>query len=1224
MAESLLSQVNATLREGRFAEAAALAERAILGGGLEARELAELSNALGTARAQAGDVEAAERAYLASVAADGSLYKPHANLANLYAKRSQIDAAVACLEEAVRLAPDAARLWARLGQLLAERGALPAAAAAMTRAVELEESTPHRIVLARILLGLDRPVSVLSVLEGRDLAADPGGIAIFIEALAKARDPRLGEALASAAASPMPAETAQRLAELALQAGLFDRALQLARSARSQASPQNDGPVLLEAAALEASGDPLQAIELLQRAFDASPSIARVTTLAEIALRSGARARSPGTFEAARVLFRDSPDVLVAWGGYARAQGDFDAAHAAFEQAHQLAPDHPAALLGLGVAEATIAPGPRAIELLERAVRAAPEDPSPYSALLFAELHAGVWSNEERLERHRQFGRRFGHVGRRSPSILTDRSDRALRVGYLSADFRDHAVAKFLEGVLAAHDRAAIEVFLYGSVARPDAVTERFRALGTYRDISRLQLRQAADRIAADSLDVLVSIDGHTAASRVRVLAARPAPVQVSFLGYPASLGLDCIDARITDAIADPDGADALYTERLFRLPQTAWCFTPGAAPEPTREPTDAAVVFSSFNRSAKVSDAFLECVRRILQAVPTSRFAIKCPTAGSRLFRARVGAALREAASRVDFLPWAPDTSTHLAAYRRVDIALDTFPYAGTTTTAEALFMGVPVVTLAGKAHVERVGASMLDAVGLGDLVATSEDEYVDRAVRIAQDDARRRSLRGGLRQLMKSTPLGDPVRFARSLEACLREIVETVSRRPPPAGTRIVETDLGVRIVVPDSLDTITTFVIPEQKRWFEDEVPFVRKLLEPGETVVDVGANLGVYTLEAAKLVGPSGKVIAFEPSSSTAGMLRASVSENALTNVTVHQVALGGREGEANLLIAASPELSQLGSGQGPSEVVPIKTLRGFERDVAGVRFLKLDAEGSEKDILEAAGDIVAREGPVVMFELRHANRINTDLIGVFPRLGFDVYRLCPGPCLLVPAPELESLDTFCLNLFAVRPDRAAELEARGMLARRAGDASPASDAEVAAWAASRPLLHALGLHRRVGDTRGLRHWLRSRNVELSPPERYAALLAAEAEATAALQQSGTPAAHLTLVRVLLELGERARAVALTRELLRGGPYEVPDRAFACPLEGYDEQVAFAPERLYIAQGLEVLITRGAFSSFYQRAGILESFRAFYAAGGESAAVDERLGLLLARAESRAWG
>jgi predicted O-linked N-acetylglucosamine transferase (SPINDLY family) len=284
-----------------------------------------------------------------------------------------------------------------------------------------------------------------------------------------------------------------------------------------------------------------------------------------------------------------------------------------------------------------------------------------------------------------------------------------------------------------------------------------------------------ANLISEDRIDVLVDLAGHTAFGRLPVFARKPAPVQLTWLGYPDTTGIAAIDYRLTDAVCDPAGAEARHTERLLRIPDLFLCYQPPAdAPEVSpRETAPEEVVFCSFNTLEKVNARTIAAWAAILRGLSGSRLLIKADilkheAAARRLRESFAAHGIDEA--RLELVPWAEDRATHLDMYGRADIALDTFPYNGTTTTCEAMWMGVPVVTLAGEAHMSRVGATLLTAAGLGDLVAGSAEAYVDAAVRLARDPERRRALRSSLRTALRASPLLDHAGFTRKLEASMR----------------------------------------------------------------------------------------------------------------------------------------------------------------------------------------------------------------------------------------------------------------------------------------------------------------------------------------------------------------------------------------------------------------------------------------------------------------------
>ncbi|MBJ6751684.1 O-linked N-acetylglucosamine transferase, SPINDLY family protein [Geomonas anaerohicana] len=362
-----------------------------------------------------------------------------------------------------------------------------------------------------------------------------------------------------------------------------------------------------------------------------------------------------------------------------------------------------------------------------------------------------------------------------------------IRVGYLSPDFRGHAVASFIEPVLAQHDRDRFEIFCYANVATPDATTARLQGLcDQWRDIHGMADHNAAALIAGDGIDILIDLAGHTAGSRLPVFCHRPAPIQVTWIGYPDTTGLKEMDYRITDALADPPGTDdRLHSEWLLRLPRTFCCYHPPAeAPELAPPPSsqNGHITFGSFNNLAKVTPEVIALWSRVLHAVKDSRLLLKAKPLADQGVRRRILDQFREqgvAAERIDLDQGQPGTREHLEQYQRVDIGLDTFPYNGTTTTCEALWMGVPVISFSGDRHCSRTGASLLTNCGLADLVTKSEAAFVDMARQVAHDRETLREFRAGARERMRRSPLLDAAGVTRELETALAELWAT-SRRP------------------------------------------------------------------------------------------------------------------------------------------------------------------------------------------------------------------------------------------------------------------------------------------------------------------------------------------------------------------------------------------------------------------------------------------------------------
>ena len=348
-----------------------------------------------------------------------------------------------------------------------------------------------------------------------------------------------------------------------------------------------------------------------------------------------------------------------------------------------------------------------------------------------------------------------------------------------SPDFCTHSVAFFIDPILAHHDRRHIEVTCYADVAVPDTTTTRLRTLAdSWRNTCRLTDAQVAEMVRADGIDILVDLAGHTADNRLLVFARKPAPVQVTYLGYPNTTGLQTVDYRLTDAWADAEELPNGYTEELVRLPHGFLRYAPPKeAPPvgrlPARE-TDY-VTFGSFNNLPKVNPGVVARWSEILLAVPNSRLLLKTKSFNDEATQERYfGLFAQNGVGRehLDFIGHTPSSREHLALYNQVDIGLDPFPYNGTTTTCEALWMGVPVITLAGEVHAGRVGVSLLSSVGLTELIADTADQYISLAVELAGNVNRLSSLRANLRGRVAASPLCDGQTFTHALEAAYRSM--------------------------------------------------------------------------------------------------------------------------------------------------------------------------------------------------------------------------------------------------------------------------------------------------------------------------------------------------------------------------------------------------------------------------------------------------------------------
>lgn len=485
-------------------------------------------------------------------------------------------------------------------------------------------------------------------------------------------------------------------------------------------------------------------------------------------------------FEQARQRQPDNPDAYFGLGRSLRRLNRHQAARASLERAVALLPEHPGALSELGAELAAWGRFAEGLAHLEQAVAVAPETPVFWSSLLFHLHYQPDLPAAELAARHRAWGERAESPLRPAWQAHANPVDaqRPLRVGFVSADFRRHPVGYFMVDLLAALDPERIRCVAYANQIFNDDLTERMRPyFAGWREVAWLSDEALAGQIRADGIDILVDLSGHTQGDRLAVFARRPAPVQVTYLGYFDTTGLTAMDYILGNPWLLPETERGLYTEQPWRLPGAHLCFSPaeiGVEVGPLPAGRNGHITFGCFNKIEKVNDRVIACWSRILQAVPGSRLFLKSKPLGD----AALADAVRErfaaqgiGAERLLLEGKSPHRE-YFQAHHRVDIALDPYPYNGGTTTVDALWMGVPVLALRGDRYVAHMSESLLQSVGLPEWVAVDEDDYVAKAVDFARDSAALADLRAGLRQRLLNSPLCDVAGFARNLEAAFRDM--------------------------------------------------------------------------------------------------------------------------------------------------------------------------------------------------------------------------------------------------------------------------------------------------------------------------------------------------------------------------------------------------------------------------------------------------------------------
>jgi protein O-GlcNAc transferase len=544
--------------------------------------------------------------------------------------------------------------------------------------------------------------------------------------------------------------------------------------------PENVDALHLLGHLLSLQGRPSEAIPLLERAVKLQPGSA------EIHFNLGNAYETQGLLNEALASLENALRLRPGFGAalnnlanIAKKLGMTDRAEACYRELTRLEPATARHFSDLGNNLLEQGRLDEAIACYQAALDVDPGFVGAHSNLLFAmNCHPG-YSPEQIANEHRRWGERHGRqLASALPPPVSDRTPhRRLRVGYVSPDFRNHPVFYLFEPVLRHHDPAQVDVYCYSDVARPDEYTRHLHGLCTnWRDVAGWPDDELARTIRRDRIDILVDLAGHTNDNRLLVFARKAAPIQITWIGYPNTTGLEAMDYRLTDSYADPPGAtEHLHTERLLRLPQIYVAFRPAEEsplPGPLPAVANRYVTFGSFNALSRVTPQMLELWSGILQRLPDSRLVmVSVPEGKTRTRLTELFAARGIATTRLDLFGRVP-FSRFLSLLQQVDIALDSFPYHGTSTTCHTLWMGVPLITLAGRNHASRVGVSMLSNLGLGRLIARTPEEYCGIALALAGDRDELARLRSQLRGMMANAPNTDGAALTRGLEHIYRKV--------------------------------------------------------------------------------------------------------------------------------------------------------------------------------------------------------------------------------------------------------------------------------------------------------------------------------------------------------------------------------------------------------------------------------------------------------------------
>jgi protein O-GlcNAc transferase len=740
---------------------------------------------LGVLAHQAGQLDIAADLIGRAIAVRADIPSFHNNLGNILKDQNRLNEAETRYRQALMLKPDYPEASNNLGVTLQSLGRLEDAATCCRRAVGLRPNYAEALFnLGNILKDQGKADDALAYFQkSMEIAPDADahtGVGDILQDQGKS-DEAITHYKSALALKP---DSPEALNGLGLSL--------VSRSRPDEAMPYYERAIILKPNSIEiihnlgnllvGRGKIDDAVALLMRGLALKPDSPAL--LHSLGLAFAAKERFDEAVEYYRRAIACDPAYWLSYcniGALLHSLGRVDESVAFLTDALALEPDSAHILNNLGATYKDTGNLDEAIKCFRRAIMCKPELAAvSYSNLLMTMVYTASIFPQELTATAREFGERIANPLLRARPLPCDADpERKLRIGYVSPDLRDHAVNYFLGPLIKLHDRKQFEVFAYSCNKTDDAVTSRLkRDFDHWRDIKTLNDDQAADLIEADQIDILVDLAGHTGDNRLLVFARKPAPIQVTWLGYPATTGMKAMDYRITDIHAEPVGmTEHLNTEMLWRLPEMFCCYqahvnSPAVIDHPPFE-DNGYVTFGCFNNFAKVTNPVLAAWAKIMAQTPESHLLLEIRGLESPQFRSEVEERLRRFGLPVDRILLEPrKRSNQFALYNRIDIALDPFPCAGGTTSMDTLWMGVPFVTLAGGHFVSRMGVTILTNAGMPELIATTIDEYVKLTTNLALDKDRLRGLRHNLQDRVAASPLMNQAAFTHNIEAAYRQM--------------------------------------------------------------------------------------------------------------------------------------------------------------------------------------------------------------------------------------------------------------------------------------------------------------------------------------------------------------------------------------------------------------------------------------------------------------------
>ncbi|MEO1022074.1 MAG: TDP-N-acetylfucosamine:lipid II N-acetylfucosaminyltransferase [Bacteroidota bacterium] len=854
----------------------------------------------------------------------------------------------------------------------------------------------------------------------------------------------------------------------------------------NQLDPKHAGVAYRIASIYKDQGDLNKADELFSIVLKLDPDY--VEAYAERAIIFGQKTEYDEAEKQLQTMLERAPDHLggkVELAEVYKRKGDYERAIGLYETLLSDQPNHAILLVNYALSLLEVGRFSESEANYLKALRINPDLKETYSNYLMGLHYNPKHSRSHIFEEHLKWDELFAlkHATDR-PVPSNKEPNKRLRIGFISGGFRRHPVGWMITSALEQLPDEEIEVFGYTTNSIVDTLTRRISEKCTkWTSVLGYSDQVIADLIRKDEIDILVELSGHSADNRLTMVTHNPVPITVKWVGgLFNTTGLESIDYLITDWQETPNGEEEFYTEKLVRMPDDYICFLPpDYAPETGELPfkENGYITFGCFNNPTKLNDTLLEQWADIMGQVPNSRLMLKSKQYNSEIFRQSViqrFTALGIEEERVLF----EGESAHdvlLAAYNKVDIALDPRPYSGGLTTCEALWMGVPVITYPGETFAGKHAATHLKTAGFEDWIQNDWEGYVNKVVELAHNPEQLANYRSTLREAVQQSPLVDAERFGRHLANAFRAmwlqwiegkeqhsstwaqpidvsslesfnlsfepVSEAIAQPKDPSeqgvsltksdkNALLVETETGTRALLPDHPDSLTTYVWKEQHRWLDWEVNLLPELLKEGDQMIDIGAGFGAYALEAASLVGEGGSVIAFEPGRKASSYLERSKVENGFQNLTIYTKGVQHISGRLPFKEEQNTEQSRI--HRDGKEVISTTTLDQwwlFENE-PDIQLLKVDVSGDEHLVIQGAQDVLSCSRPSLILNYSGSVEQRNQIVELLKPHEYFMYEYVPKLHVLVDVePDLEP-DTRQTHLVALQANVVQDMRKNGLI------------------------------------------------------------------------------------------------------------------------------------------------------------------------------------------------